>query len=73
MHNIGSLLVKGMIVVVGALIGSLLMLLFTGDDGWAGFAGWVIFFVAIQTPAFIGRQDSLQSCTAWFRRRGARN
>ena len=55
------------IVLAGAMLASALMLKFTPDDSWLAFAGWIIFFVAIQSP-FLFIQSAKDGCTAWLTR-----
>jgi hypothetical protein len=60
-------LITVVIVLAGAMLASALMLKFTPDGSWPAFIGWIIFFVAIQSP-FLFIQSAQASCTAWLAR-----
>jgi hypothetical protein len=62
-----TLIIVGM-SLAGALLASALMIKVTPNDSWAAFAGWVIFFAALQSPLFMFRQSSWLSCAAWLTR-----
>jgi hypothetical protein len=55
------------IVLAGAMLASALMLKFTPNDSWLAFIGWIIFFVAIQSP-FLFIRSARDGCTAWLAR-----
>ncbi|MFN0139755.1 MAG: hypothetical protein ACKVQW_06675 [Pyrinomonadaceae bacterium] len=55
------------VVLAGSMLASALMLKFTPNDSWLAFAGWMILFVAIQSP-FLFIQSAQDGCTAWLAR-----
>jgi len=68
MNKIRRVAVNLIVVLAGAVFASALMLKVGSNDSWLAFAGWVIFFAAIQSPLLLGTQGSLRSCTAWLSR-----
>jgi membrane protein YdbS with pleckstrin-like domain len=68
MNKTGRTLITVAVVLAGAVLASALLQKFSPNDSWLAFAGWVIFFVAIQLPIFIVGQSSQGSCTAWLTR-----
>jgi hypothetical protein len=54
-------------VLAGAILASALMQQFTPNDSWLAFIGWVVFFVAIQSP-FLFIQSTRDGCMAWLAR-----
>jgi hypothetical protein len=56
-------------VLACAVFASALMLKVTPNDSWLAFVGWIIFFIAVQSPLFIFARSSQGSCTAWLSRR----
>lgn len=67
MNKTGRTLFTLAIVLAGAVLASAIMLKFTPNDSWLAFIGWVIFFVAIQTP-FLFTRSSQANCMAWLTR-----
>lgn len=73
MDKTGQRLILAAFALAGALLASALMLMFTPNHSWLAFVGWVIFFLALQSPLFLASRASQESCTAWLsrlRRRG---
>ncbi len=68
MNKAGGKFVAPALALTGAVLASALMLKFTANGSWLAFIGWVIFFVAIQSPMFIGAPSSQGSCAAWLAR-----
>ena len=56
------------IILAGSLLASAIMRKFTPNQSWIAFAGWVIFFIAIQVPWILVSQKKHNSCTTWFSR-----
>ncbi len=54
------------IISAGAIIAAAIMQKFTPNQSWAAFAGWIIFFLAIQVPWIFVPQNKYGSCTTWF-------
>ena len=67
MNKTSRTIITVAIVLTGAVLASALMLKFTPNDSWLAFAGWIIFFVAIQSP-FLLIQSAQDGCTAWLTR-----
>ncbi len=61
-------LIMWSIISAGALLAAAIMQKFTPNQSWAAFAGWVIFFIAIQMPWLLVPQNKYDSCTNWFNR-----
>ncbi len=68
MNKTSQMLITVGIILAGAMLASALMLQFSSNDSWLAFVGWVIFFVAIQSPMIMVTQSSGGSCTAWLSR-----
>ncbi len=68
MNKTGRTLISCSIVLVGALLASALMLQLSPNSSRLAFAGWVIFFVALQLPWLWVSPAAQNSCTAWLAR-----
>ena len=64
MNKTGRTLITLAIVLAGALFASALMLKLSPNGSWLAFAGWVIFFVALQLPWLSVRASAQGGCTA---------
>jgi len=56
------------VISAGAVLAAAIMQKFTPNQSWAAFAGWIIFFLAIQVPWIFVSQNKYGSCTGWFNR-----
>ncbi len=68
MTKMGHRLVNGAIILAGALLASAIMTKVTPDSSWLAFAGWTIFFLALQSPIFLITETRDFSCSALFSR-----
>lgn len=59
-------------VIVGALLASLVMTLFTEKTTVLAFIGWTIFFASIHASVVMTSNSDL-SCTSWLKRFGRRD
>lgn len=56
------------LALAGALLASTAMLMFTTVQSWLAFVGWMVFFLALQSPFFFSSPGSRENCTAWLPR-----
>ena len=68
MNNKYPRIIKIAFIIAMAVLASAIMLRFTPNDSWLAFGGWVIFYLAVQTPLFLYTKKSQESCTAWLSR-----
>ena len=61
------------VVLAAAILASMLMSYFTPNDSWLSFIGWVVFFLAIQSPFYLLPENSRLNCTAWISRLGRKS
>jgi len=67
MDKIGQRLFVVALHLVAALVATGILLAFS-EQSWLASAGWMLFFLALQSPFFLGSQASQQNCTAWLSR-----
>ena len=65
MNKTGRTAITLACVFAGALLASAVMVRFTPNASWLAFAGWGIFFVALQAP-FLFIESAQRTCTAWL-------
>lgn len=68
MNKTSRALITLAIILAGALFASAVMLRVSPDSSWLAFAGWAIFFAALQLPWFLVTPSTQSSCTAWLAR-----
>ena len=68
MNKITRTLVTFGIVLAGALLASAIMLKVSPNSSWLAFAGWAVFFAALQLPWLWVTPSAQSSCTAWLAR-----
>jgi hypothetical protein len=68
MNKTGRTLITYAIVLAGAVFAAALMLKLSPNSSSLAFAGWVIFFVALQLPWLLVTPSAQSSCTAWLAR-----
>jgi len=68
MNKTSRALVTLAIILAGALVASAIMLKVSPGSSWLAFAGWAIFFAALQLPWLLVTPSAQSSCTAWLAR-----
>jgi len=64
MNKTGRTLITFSIVLAGALFAAALMLKFSPNSSWLAFAGWAIFFAALQLPWLLVTPSAMGGCMA---------
>ena len=64
MNKTGRTLISFAIVLSGAIFAAALMLKLSPNSSWLAFAGWAIFFVALQLPWLLVTPSAVSGCMA---------
>lgn len=52
-----------------SILAALILKIFTPGQSWTAFAGWVIFFIAIQSPWIFFTNSKNYNCLNWFKKK----